>query len=241
MNVDIIAELGSNPVDYEWDTDIFCERAARTGATHVKIQLYKAEHFPAPYQAEKRRLEFPRNRICEFAENAHRFGLKAGASVFDAEAVALAAIDLDFLKLAAREQDNHELSHSVEYVCSMDKPFYRSISRWESLYNYWYIPYGKTLWAIQKYPASMAESLITLLIASARFSFRGLRWGWSSHTVSGRECILAKHLGASVIERHFVLSDSDIESGHSSLPKQFERLCRELKRNETICIKKVRP
>ena len=112
--MDIIAELCSNPVSYGWDLEPFIALAALSGASHVKIQCFRAEHFPEWAQADKRAAEFPRERLREFAELAHAHGLKAGASVFDAEAVELCARELDFLKLAAREQDNRELINLVE-------------------------------------------------------------------------------------------------------------------------------
>src|SRR3990167_4632764 len=71
----IIAEFGSNPAYYNWNTAADCEYAARSGATHCKIQLFKADHFPAAEQESKRALEFPRQRAMEFSYNAARCGL----------------------------------------------------------------------------------------------------------------------------------------------------------------------
>lgn len=225
----IIAELGSNPVDYGWDTGRFCEAAAQAGATHVKIQVYKAEHFPAPYQDEKRRLEFPRNRIGEFADNAHRYGLQAGASVFDEAAVEICARELDFLKLAAREQKNALLIGNVEKT---GKCIYRSISKHDERLEAHDAPFVH-LWAIQDYPASTVKSLITLLKAHNYFYRQGLsEWGWSSHTTGTLDCILAARLGASVIEKHFALSNTDIEGGHSLLPEKFAEMVRGIRKVE---------
>lgn len=226
--IDIIAELGSNPVDYKWNTLPFCQVAADSGATHVKIQIYKAEHFPEPYQAEKRRLEFPRKRIGEFAVNAHRFGLKAGASVFDAEAVDICARELDFLKLAAREQHNHRL---IDPVYTKRMMTYRSISHYDPYLNANDAPFIH-LWAIQNYPAGMGKSLITLLQAWKYFKRLRISWGWSSHTTGAFDCILAARLGASVIEKHLALSHSDVEGGHSLLPEQFAAMVRGIRRVE---------
>lgn len=225
---EIIAELGSNPVDYGWDTDLFCESASRAGATHVKIQVYRAEHFPPAYQDAKRRLEFPRERIREFAANANRFGLKAGASVFDDGAVQICALELDFLKLAAREQYNFELMKSIRRVHG-PYPFYRSISDWNSLLDNG-IGYSTNEWiplyAIQEYPAPMAKSIIRLLIAARKFPSSGLwEWGWSSHTTGILDCLLAARMGASVIEKHFALSPGDEEAGHSLSPYKFGEMC----------------
>ena len=111
----IIAEFGSNQAYYNWNTAADCEYAARSGATHCKIQLFKADHFPAAEQESKRALEFPRQRAMEFSYNAARCGLVPGASVFDAEATEIVTKwdGLYFIKLAAREQNNALLIGSV--------------------------------------------------------------------------------------------------------------------------------
>src|SRR3990172_1121814 len=111
--VEIVAEGGSSPARWGWNFDLWCRTAAMAKATAVKVQLFKAEHFPSAEHASKRPLEFPRARLVEFVEAAHRHGLRAGASVFDNEAVELAAKHCDFLKLAAREWDNAELIAKV--------------------------------------------------------------------------------------------------------------------------------
>ena len=239
--IDIIAELGSNPVDYEWNTERFCKFVAQAGATHIKIQVYKSEHFPAPYQDEKRRLEFPRHRIREFADNAHRFGLKAGASVFDEEAVEICAAEMDFLKLAAREQDNWKLAGMV---ADTGKSYFRSISN-ISLFRsvlfidregYWQgeknVSNRKTLYAIQKYPAPMTLSVFHLLRYRKFISNKhgvGDKWGWSSHTTGALDCILAARLGASAIEKHLALSRSDVEAGHSLNPVKFLKMASKIR------------
>jgi sialic acid synthase SpsE len=221
----LIAEIGSSPAP-DWNFDLWCEAAAQAGATHVKAQLFQAEHFPEAEQAGKRPLVFPRQRFEEFVEAAHEWGLRAGASVFDAEAVELVAWQGDFLKLAAREQYNLDLLISV---FQQDKPFFRSVSD---------LTFGEgvskapvtTLFAVQTYPATMLESIWKL----ARFAWhcrkRGYRWGWSSHTRGDLDCRLAARLGASVIEKHLCLSDTDLEAGHSLRVDKFRAMADAIRR-----------
>jgi N-acetylneuraminate synthase len=234
--IDIIAEFGSNPIDYGWNTINFCRAASNAGATHVKIQVYKAEHFPAPYQDEKRRLEFPRNLIRGFSYNARCYGLKAGASVFDEEAINICAAELDFLKLAAREQYNYSLGESVSRsVILCNRHIYRSLSdltfeSWgESIFNYLYCT---PLCAIQEYPTAMLKALVRVVQAAMFFKRYGVTWGLSSHTTGALDCILAARLGANVIEKHFALSPSDVEAGHSLLPDAFAAMARGIRRAE---------
>ena len=216
----IIAEFGSSIVRSPFGFETWLCSAAAAGATHVKVQLFRAEHFPPVEQAGKRRLEFPRARLPEFVEMAHRYGVKAGASVFDAEAVELAAEYCDFLKLAAREQDNQELAmHALNKSIVNTLTLYRSVSD----LKYRWLPSGFapgiTLWAIQAYPAPMPKSLVM-----AWRAWRNGIDGWSSHTTGALDCILAARLGASVLEKHFALEAGDVEAGHSLLPAAFRRM-----------------
>ena len=208
---------------YSW-----CKAAAESGATHVKIQLFKAEHFPITEQESKRPLEFPRELVPLFVETAHHYGLKAGASVFDKEAVELAAQHCDFIKLACREMNNAELQVTAMSL-SGAKKIYRSIDEY-----FWYgggDQGGRIthLYAIQKYPAPIFESICRLLmwVNHARRT-GGNSWGWSSHTRGWLDCWLAAKLGASVIEKHLAMSPSDIEAGHSLLPGEFAKMAREI-------------
>src|SRR3990167_1100699 len=107
MTIKLVAEFGSSPAP-DWDFDLWCSAAAQSGATSCKAQLFRAEHFPLVEHASKHALEFPRARLPEFVAAAHVRGLGCGVSVFDAEAVELAARHCDWLKLAAREQDRSE-------------------------------------------------------------------------------------------------------------------------------------
>ena len=247
--VTVIAELGSNPSAYavagcatvgNWDFESFCRAASEAGATHVKIQLWKTESFPPSEQTAKLPLEFPRALLPEFVAQAHRRGLKAGASVFDVEAVNMAAAQCDFLKLAAREQNNTALIDTCVYG-GRGLPVYRSISEPESYARY--VSIGEdgdggrefvTLYAVPRYPASMVRSLIALL-AWRLFVYSleedgPVEWGWSSHSNSGLDCVLAARLGASVIEKHLSLSKSDSEGAHSLLPDEFGRMVSQIRR-----------
>ena len=100
----IIAEACSNIMLHLDRLDVFVDAVRSTGADALKIQLFKADHFPEPEWASKRRVEFPRSRLEEFASLCRKHNLLWGASVFDDEAVDLCVDhEADFLKLATRE------------------------------------------------------------------------------------------------------------------------------------------
>lgn len=218
----IIAEFGSSPAAHGWDFDRWNEGARAAGAQAVKVQLFKAEHFPTGEQDSKRPLEFPRARFRNFVMSARSNGLIGGASVFDPEAADIASQYGDFIKLAAREQDNSMLiGFTFELAEKRGLPVYRSISR---MSQYHYHPLVTTLFTIPVYPAGMVISVLALLRAAWEFRARGARWGWSSHTRGDMDCVLAARLGAHVLEKHFALGKTDLESGHSLLPHEFSRM-----------------
>ena len=227
-HVTIIAEIGSSPAP-AWAFEPWCAAAAKAGADAVKVQLFKAEHFPEAEQASKRPLEFPRERLAEYVRTAHAFGLTAGASVFDLDAVALAAQWCDWLKLAAREQDNQDL---IVATLNTDMPVYRSQDTSKLLPAvkfHGYVP----LYALQEYPALMVHSLYKVFFwAMYCKSEQVTRWGWSSHTIGTLDCILASRLGASVIEKHLAIHPTDLEAGHSLSPSKFGRMVAAIRKGE---------
>lgn len=221
--MEIIAELGSNPAGYGWQTAGFVWAAAEAGATAVKVQLFQAEHFPAIEQKSKRALEFPRNQLERLKMEAHALGLKFGASAFDLDAIILTARTLDFVKLAAREQANYDLIMGVLNI-SIGLPIYRSIDTPRHYLDY---KYFTTLGTVQRYPLGMGAALIRAVYWAAFFRLQdAARWGWSSHTRGILDCVLAARLGAQVIEKHLCLARADVEGEHSLLPAEFSRMVR---------------
>lgn len=224
----IIAEIGSSPAP-AWDFAQWCEGARAVGADAIKAQLFRAEHFPEGEQASKQALEFPRERLREFVDAARANGLRAGASVFDLEAMELVGRYCDFMKLAAREQDNIELLGRCMASCQDNRrPLYRSIS--DTRHDIYLLGIDSvTLFTIQSYPAGMIRSVFALLKAASFFKTQGGRWGWSSHTTGAFDCVLAARLGAEVIEKHFSLGADNLEAAHSLLPHQFAAMVERIK------------
>lgn len=231
----IVAEFGSSPAREAWDSkamayrgwnlEPWCQSAHQVGADAVKIQLWRVEHFPIEEQKRKRRLEFPMDKLSSFVKTAHDLYLLAGASVFDEEAVRLASEHCDFIKLAAREQYNSDL---IFKAFSQNKQVMRSVS--DLAFRAGHSNTITTLFAVQVYPTPIALALYWLIRFSMHCKRSGYRWGWSSHTRSALDCVVAARLGASVIEKHFALMPEDIEAGHSLLPDAFGRMVRDIRR-----------
>ncbi len=216
--VEIIAEFGSSPAP-AWDFDRWCLEAFLAGATHVKVQLWRADHFPEGEREQKRPLEFPRERYPEFVGTAQKYGLKAGASAFDEGAAKLLRYG-DFRKIALREWNNVEVELSV--WVGHQHPIYQScpVSAYAGL--------GISMGCIGQYPTPMPRAILGLMRWA--WNMRGCQhWGWSSHTKGIADCVLAVMLGATTIEKHFALTPQDVEAGHSLLPTQFARMVRKIK------------
>lgn len=231
-HVTIIAELGSSPAP-AWDFEPWCAAAAAAGADAVKVQLFRADHFPESERVSKQPLEFPRERLPEYVKIARAYGLAAGASVFDEEAVLLVSQHCDFIKLAARERDNAKLRFACEMTIGRSRAIgmsarqvYRSVDGIEFDAR----DHELILYAIQRYPASLKYSLECLLKADE--FYRHMHWGWSSHTTGTLDCILAARLGASVIEKHLAIHPDDMEAGHSLGPSEFAAMCRAIRKGE---------
>jgi len=237
-HVIVVAELGSNiyPFDVQ-QLEIKIAAAAAAGVDAVKIQLFKAEHFPAAEQESKKKFVFPRELIPVFASLAVRHGLAYGASVFDAQAVDMAvAARCDFLKLATREMENSDL----RAYCHQEfiSPIYRSVlwpSGWlgfghESPWQYGMLEGEIALGCVPEYPA-VRPSWWDLTELS-----NGLPepFGWSSHTQGMEDVLVAVQAGAVVIEKHMATDPADIEAEWSLLPLEFARMVDAIRKMEAV-------
>lgn len=227
--IDIIAEIGSSPAPH-WNLDMWCGAACYVGATHIKAQMFLAEHFPREEWESKRPLEFPRERLGEFVDVAHALGLKAGVSVFDEAAVKLAARGCDFIKLAAREQNNRILREDC-FNLRLNKTIYRSVSNL-TMGDLSIMPNMVTLFAVQRYPTPMAIAIWNLFRWSRLAKSERMCWGWSSHTRGTLDCVLAARLGARAIEKHLVLGYNDLEAGHALRMVEFKKMTRRIQKGD---------
>jgi len=221
----VIAEIGSSPAP-EWDFDRWLDEVVYTGAQAVKVQMFRADHFPASERTAKRALEFPRQRWGEFVYEAHKRGLRAGASVFDEDALRQVLEYGDFIKIAAREQENADLLTTIamsHHSAPRQIPIYRSVSDLRILENGFPFDIGDViLLTIPHYPTSLSTALVKVCQAALAFDDRA--WGWSSHTPNMLDCWLAAKLGASLIEKHLVIESTDLDAQHSLLPHDFRTM-----------------
>lgn len=211
--IDIIAECCSNIIPHLNSLESVIDTVAETGATHIKCQLFSHKSFPESEWAQKIPLEFPRDLFPRFVQLAHERGLKAGASVFDIDAInTVENSGGDFLKLATREWNNLPLVHAA-FTSSL--PVIRS---YDAIKNNDIEVEGAgryTLMAcIPQYPA------VDFKIPK---SLEGQ--GWSSHSLVSMDCIMAIVKGAIVIEKHICFDDrTDPEVNWSLNVREFTEM-----------------
>lgn len=215
-----IAELGSNIHPFtKSQIDMFIDSAALAGADAVKIQLFEADHFPNEERAAKQDLEFPRELFGWFLERAEFYKLQGGASVFDKDAIDLCTRrGANFIKLATREQFNSALR---QYANRRFKgTIFRSIN-FERVVAYEpRMSREVTLGCIPRYPTSVTSKLLDLIEEKLSYGYLSAPFGWSSHTIGMDDVIVAVSWGAQAIEKHFKLSEKDLEAKWSL--DQFE-------------------
>ena len=202
----VIAELCTNAHPYDDATlEKFIALADLAGCAGVKLQYWRADHFPLGERDRKRPYELPDGVLSRFVYLAHEFDLLAGASVFEAGDVdKLCAAGVDFIKLAAREVDNRVL---LDTAVGTRRPVLRSLPYFgAALPGTAFDPRVLSFYCTPHYPAEASlMDMVALRHATTP-------WGWSSHTGDGMDCVVAAALGAAVVEAHLKTSDVEPEA-----------------------------
>ncbi len=212
----IIAETCSNIIPHLHNLGGVVSAVASTGATALKIQLFKHTHFPESEWVAKKRTEFPRDLFPQLVKLCHEKGLLCGASVFDEEAVKVVEDgEGDFLKLATREWDNNRLfnrcsASTLPIICSYDYPAYGRRGR--GMYSLIFLA------CIPEYPVGRMK-------IPSNFSGEG----WSSHSDHWLDCLVAVSRGAVVVEKHIKFSANDYEAGWSLYPNEFQQMVKDIR------------
>jgi sialic acid synthase SpsE len=221
----VIAELCSNAWPYNpAKLSSFIQAAGLAGADAVKVQLFQAEHFPPEEFDAKAKLEFPRERLPTFIDEAHFAGMSAGASVFDVPAIdSLVEAGADFIKLATREQFTSRLIYkSLETGLRVIRSVDWAGSEPQRYAN------ETLLGCVPEYPTKTIWGL-----PLNRLGDLGGEYGWSSHTTHWIDVLDAVQNGATVIEKHFAMSENDPEAEWSLFPEQFKTMVEEIRRIES--------
>lgn len=216
----VIAEACSNILSHLSSLPDLVHQVRLAGADALKVQLFQASHFPLEERESKKKVEFPRSRFPNLVSLCHQEGIACGASVFDIDAIALAEDSgADFLKLATREYDNDDLNDAV--FCS-DLPCFWS-------YNYLTHPEEKFFGYKSTLPMLCIPEYPTANILMPQDMSRR---GWSSHTQSQLDCIVAAARGAEAIEKHMSFNAADPEADWSLAFFEFLNMTRDIREVE---------
>lgn len=246
----IIAELSANhngSLGKALDT---ISEAKKRGADAIKLQTYTADSMTIDIDTEEfqisgglwngynlyqlyKEAQTPYTWHKAMFDHARKIGITCFSTPFDEAAVDLLEdLGAPAYKIASFEATDLPL---IRYVASTKKPLIMSTG----MANYQEIEEMVTtakdagcddliiLHCISSYPAPLEQSNL-LTIPDLQKSL-GVQVGLSDHTISDLASIVATSLGATLIEKHFILdrSDEGPDSAFSIEPDELEALCKQ--------------
>lgn len=215
----LVAELSANHAQSLTKAHRLIDMAAKAGADAIKIQLYRPDELaarrgggeaPAPWSGSLldlyRQGATPWEWTDELFAHARELGLVAFGSAFSVEAVEyLKAHCSAAIKISAYESEDDEICAAAQHS---GLPVIASLSG-----------YGTglrcsdnlaLLHCVSRYPSPCASMLLSHGLRRVRFMVEVC--GLSDHSVCITTAQLAVALGASIIEVHVMLDDSEYDS-----------------------------
>lgn len=256
----LVAELGSN---HQGDLDLalqMIDAAASSGANAVKFQkrdlttCYTAEYLARPYHSEnafgntygehRRHLEFGYAEYRLLKRKAKQVGVEFGVTAFDEPSVDfLADLGVDFIKIASADIHTtpllvHAVDSGIPLVVSTGTADKKAV---EAAYGLLrgkgneFSPNTKFAFldCLATYPNDY-EDLDLACITWMKQEFPDIKIGASLHTNGPGFGLVARVLGAEIIEMHFTLDRSMKGSDHafSLEPQGLEWLVVNIRRFE---------
>lgn len=248
----IIAELSANHNGVlEKALDNITE-AKRRGADAVKLQTYSADTMTIDcnksdfiikgglwdgYQLYElyKEAQTPFSWHKEIFDHARKIDITCFSTPFDETAVDLLEdLNVPAYKVASFEATDLPL---IKYIASTKKPMIVStgMANLEEIEELVGTARGAgcneliVLHCISSYPAPVDQSnLLTIPDLRTRL---GTQIGLSDHTTTNTASVVATTLGATLIEKHFILdrNDKGPDSSFSIMPDELEMLCKETK------------
>lgn len=248
----VIAELSANHNGVLEKALNTISEAKRCGAHAIKLQTYSADTMTIDCDAEDflingglwdgyqlyqlyQEAQTPFSWHRQMFEHARKVGITCFSTPFDETAVdLLEELNTPAYKIASFEATDIPL---IKYVASTKKPMIVSTGMADLQEIEEMIEVAKgagcedliVLHCISSYPAPIDQSnLRTIIDLRERF---GVQVGLSDHTVTNTASVVAIAMGASLIEKHFILdrNDKGPDSSFSIMPEELERLCKDTK------------
>ncbi|EOQ88017.1 pseudaminic acid synthase [Leptospira yanagawae serovar Saopaulo str. Sao Paulo = ATCC 700523] len=248
----IIAELSANhngKIERAFES---IKSAKESGADAIKIQTYTADTMTIDCDKEEFQIhgglwdgyklydlykwaETPFEWHKEIFDYANEIGITLFSTPFDETAVDLLEnLNAPAYKVASFEATDLPL---IRYIASTKKPMIMStgMANYQEILEM--VDAARSggckdlilLHCISSYPAPIEQSNL-LTIPDLRDKF-GVQIGLSDHTLTNTASITSIALGATVIEKHFILdrADKGPDSEFSIMPLELNALCRETK------------
>lgn len=246
----IIAELSANHNGVLQKALDTISMAKKHGADAIKLQTYSADTMTIDcadedfiikgglwdgYQLYElyKQAQTPFAWHKEMFDHARKIGITCFSTPFDESAVDLLEdLNVPAYKVASFEATDLPL---VKYIAATKKPMIMSTGMANLQEIEEMVATAKDagceelviLHCISSYPAPIDQSnLLTISDLKKRL---GVQIGLSDHTVSNTASIVATSLGATLIEKHFILDrkDKGPDSSFSIMPDELEALCKE--------------
>lgn len=246
----IIAELSANHNGVLQKALDTISMAKKHGADAIKLQTYSADTMTIDcadedfiikgglwdgYQLYElyKQAQTPFAWHKEMFDHARKIGITCFSTPFDESAVDLLEdLNVPAYKVASFEATDLPL---VKYIAATKKPMIMSTGMANLQEIEEMVGTAKdagceelvVLHCISSYPAPIDQSnLLTISDLKKRL---GVQIGLSDHTVSNTASIVATSLGATLIEKHFILDrkDEGPDSSFSIMPYELEALCKE--------------
>lgn len=224
-----IAEIGSNWCGDPQLAFEHIDAASQVGATGVKFQLFRVKELYQKPHPELEKFELPLSLLMPLRDHAHQKGLTFSVTPFSPElaeqcrclidTVKISAYDLtydDLVEAAARLQQPIVLSTAMASLPEISHALIK-IRRIQRGYHRITLLHGTAA-----YPAPL-EAANLRRISALRANFPLYDVGLSDHTLGGEAALLAVALGATHIEKHFVLRElTESPDYHvSAYPEEF--------------------
>jgi len=246
----IIAELSGNHKGALTKALSLIDAAAETGADAIKLQTYRADTMTLKHDAAEFRIEgglWANRTLYDLYEEAHtpwqwhpalferaqHHNITIFSSPFDLTAIELLeSLNCPAYKIASFEITDIAL---IQTAAKTGKPIIMStglatLAEIEEAVTAVADAGGTQLallHCISGYPTPLADcNLKTITDLSQRFNFP---IGLSDHTIDHTASVAAIALGASIIEKHFMLDQNDdsVDAAFSLTPEQFKTLITE--------------
>lgn len=246
----VIAELSANHNgSLQRALDTICE-AKKRGADAIKLQTYSPDTMTIDCDSDEfrisgglwdgynlyelyRQAQTPFDWHKEIFDHARKVGITCFSTPFDETAVDLLEdINVPAYKVASFEATDLPL---IKYIASTKKPMIMSTGMADLEEIEEMVEAAREggcqdlilLHCISSYPAPIEQSnLLTIPDMQKRF---GVQIGLSDHTISNTASVVASALGATLIEKHFIIdrSDNGPDSEFSIEPEELESLCQQ--------------